>query len=85
MRAIRGSGVNPDADLALGGDLAKGTSPFKWGMLLYNFDDSFGTKDIGTGQVRQHWALGIEPGMIRWKRPSVSEVVVSDLNGRNKR
>ena len=61
------------------GDLLLRDSSSKWGIVLYYYDNTYRTNDIGTGEVLQPWVLGIEPGMIRWRRPNEHEMVVADM------
>lgn len=79
-------GWNPTADLYLGpafGTIEQSDEigvNFRWGIRLSSYDNSFGTNDIGTGEILQPWVLGFEPGMIRWRRPSTAEMVQSNLD-----
>jgi len=52
------------------------------GMILRNFIHDLEVRDSGTGEVAQGWVLGLEPGLIQWRRPNVAEVVAADLQHR---
>ena len=84
FRVERGDWINSPADLYLGFtpgtiDYGNGTG---WGIVLRNYDNSFGTNDIGTGRVEQPWVLGLEPGMVAWRRPDAAEFIKAVLQHR---
>ena len=40
----------------------------RFGMQLFEYQDTFGINDEGEGTVIQPWVLGISPGRIRWEK-----------------